>query len=142
MIMEMNDLVIVSVDDHVTEPPTMWDQHLSAQHKAIKPVMKKRKDGTDYWMIEGKEIQLAGLNAVAGRVPEEYGFEPGGLEQMRRGCWDVDARIGDMNANGIISSLNFCSIFGMDGSTLMTLSNQANALVLLRAYNDWHIDEW
>ena len=120
----------------------MWDQHLSAQYRAIKPVMKRRKNGTDYWQIEGGEVQLAGLNAVAGRVPEEYGMEPGGLDQVRRGVWDIDARIGDMNANGIISSLNFPSLPGMDGAFFKELKNQTNALILLRAYNDWHIDEW
>ncbi len=33
--MEMNDMVIVSVDDHIIEPPTMWDRHLPAKHRNI-----------------------------------------------------------------------------------------------------------
>ena len=27
--MDMNDLILVSVDDHVVEPPDMWERHVS-----------------------------------------------------------------------------------------------------------------
>jgi hypothetical protein len=33
-----------------------------------------------------------GLNSVVGRPKEEYGMEPLGYEQMRRGTWDIQAR--------------------------------------------------
>ena len=35
--MEMNDMVIISVDDHITEPPDMFDKHLSKEHLATAP---------------------------------------------------------------------------------------------------------
>lgn len=140
--MEMNDMVIVSVDDHIIEPPTMWDQHLLAQHRHFKPEYRTRDDGSEYWVLEGRQIESVGLCAAAGRVPEEFGYESQTLAQMRKGCWDIDARIDDMNVNGILASLNFPSFFGMDGNAFRTMQNQDDALVLLRAYNDWHIDEW
>jgi predicted TIM-barrel fold metal-dependent hydrolase len=140
--MDVNDLVIVSVDDHVIEPPTMWDQHLSAQHRAIKPQMKKRPNGSDYWVFDGQIVSGGGLNAVAGRVREEYGMEPSCLEEMRDGAWDIRSRIDDMNVNGILASLNFPSIPTFDGSMFKALPHQDVALILMRAYNDWHIDEW
>ncbi len=140
--MEMNDLVIVSLDDHIIEPPTMWDQHLSAQHQGIKPQWKERADGSQYWVIEGRVLQNFGLCAAVGRVREELGSESERLDQMRPGCWDVKSRIEDMNANGIVAALNFPTYVGLDGSVFQAMPNQDNALVLLRAYNDWHIDEW
>jgi hypothetical protein len=45
-----------------------------------------------------------GLNAVAGRPNNEWGFEPSRLEDMRKGCYDVDARVDDMNACGVLAS--------------------------------------
>ena len=55
--MDMNDLVIVSVDDHIIEPPDMWDNHLSAQHKAIAPRMVR--DATaDYWITSGDVMAM------------------------------------------------------------------------------------
>lgn len=140
--MRSENLIIASVDDHIVEPPTMFNQHLGIQHKAIKPLVLKDKNGADFWLFEGKRTGNIGLNAVVGRVREEYGCEPVSFAQMRKGAWDINARIEDMNANGILSSLNFPTVIGFDGQLFHRFENKANALTLLRAYNDWHIDEW
>lgn len=140
--MKMENLIIASVDDHIVEPPTMYDQHLSVQHKAIKPIVIKDAKGADFWLFEGRRAGNIGLNAVVGRMREEYGCEPISFDQMRKGAWDIDARIEDMNANGILSSLNFSSVVQFDGALFHRFNDKANALILLRAYNDWHIDEW
>jgi predicted TIM-barrel fold metal-dependent hydrolase len=140
--MKVEDLIIASVDDHVVEPPTMFDQHISAQYKAIKPRVEKDAAGADFWLFEGRRAGNIGLNAVVGRMREEYGCEPISFDQMRKGAWDLDARIEDMNANGILASLNFPSVVSFDGALFHKFANKHNALILLRAYNDWHIDEW
>src|SRR3546814_10567383 len=108
-------MIIVSVDDHIVEPPTMYDNHLTQAQKVFAPVMRKDQNGADYWLYEGKRTGAIGLNAVVGRVKEEYGCEPVSLEQMRKGSWDIDARVDDMNANGILASLNFTSVVKFDG---------------------------
>jgi predicted TIM-barrel fold metal-dependent hydrolase len=140
--MSMNELVIVSVDDHVSEPPDMFDRHLSGDALATAPKLLTTKEGTNYWEYQGLQMPQVGLNAVVGRVPEEYGMEPTALEQLRRGVYDVDARIDDMNVNGIAASLNFASCVGFDGGVFHRVPDKNLALVHLRAYNDWHIDEW
>ena len=140
--MHMNDLVIVSVDDHVSEPPDMFDRHLSGEALATAPKLLTTKEGTNYWEYQGLQMPQVGLNAVVGRVPEEYGMEPTALEQLRRGVYDVDARIDDMNVNGIAASLNFASCVSFDGGVFHKVPNKDQALLHLRAYNDWHIDEW
>ena len=140
--MKIEDMIIVSVDDHIVEPPTMYDNHLTQAQKAFAPVMRKDTKGVDYWLYEGNRSGSVGLNAVVGRLKEEYGCEPVSLTQMRKGAWDIHARIEDMNANGILSSLNFPSVVGFDGQLFHKFENKQNALVILRAYNDWHIDEW
>ncbi|HEX7819682.1 MAG TPA: amidohydrolase family protein [Sphingobium sp.] len=140
--MKLEDMIIVSVDDHIVEPPTMYDNHLTQAQKAFAPELRKDKNGADYWLYEGRRTGAIGLNAVVGRVKEEYGCEPVSLEQMRKGSWDIHARIEDMNANGILSSLNFPSVVQFDGYLFHGMENKANALTLLQAYNDWHIDEW
>ena len=100
--MKMNDMILVSVDDHVCEPPDMWDGHVPAKWKDRAPRLVTKDDGTNLWVFEGAQIPNVGLNAVAGRPPEEYGMEPTALSQLRPGCYDVDARIDDMNANGVL----------------------------------------
>jgi predicted TIM-barrel fold metal-dependent hydrolase len=140
--MNVEDLIIVSVDDHIVEPPTMYDQHLSVQHKGIGPELRKDKNGVDFWLYEGKRTGAIGLNAVVGRVKEEYGCEPVSLAHMRKGAWDLDSRIEDMNANGILCSLNFPSVVSFDGWLFHQFENKQNAYIIMQAYNDWHIDEW
>ena len=140
--MKLEDMVIISVDDHITEPGNMFDNQLSGADYASAPKLKVKKNGTNFWEYQGKKLQSVALNAVTGRVREEYGMEPTNLDQLRKGCWDVDARIGDMDVNGIAGALNFPSYASIDGGMFLTVPDKKQALTHLRAYNDWHIDEW
>lgn len=140
--MKMNDMVIVSVDDHISEPPDMFKKHLSGADLASAPQFVTSADGTNYWEYQGLKMPSVGLNAVVGRPLEEYGMEPTSLEQLRKGVYDPKARLDDMNVNGIAGSLNFGSFPGFDGNRFHKVPDKAKALVHLRAYNDWHIDEW
>jgi len=38
--MQMNDMVIISVDDHICEPPTLFDKQLSGDLLASAPKLK------------------------------------------------------------------------------------------------------
>jgi predicted TIM-barrel fold metal-dependent hydrolase len=140
--MEMNDMILVSVDDHVCEPPDMWKNVLPEKWKSRAPKFVSRPDGSNAWDFEGKQITNVALNAVAGRPPEEYGMEPTALSQLRRGCYNVDARIDDMNANGVLGSLCFPSVPGFCGELFGRHEDKKLARVMIQAYNDWHIDGW
>ena len=45
--MDMNDMVLVSVDDHLVEPPDMFEAHIPAKYKNDVPKLIQRADGTD-----------------------------------------------------------------------------------------------
>jgi predicted TIM-barrel fold metal-dependent hydrolase len=140
--MKMNDMVVISVDDHISEPPDMFKNHLSGEDLATAPRLCTSADGTNYWEYQGMQMPSVGLNAVVGRPLDEYGMEPTSLEQLRKGCYDPKARVDDMNVNGVAASLNFGSCVGFDGGRFHKAADKAKSLVHLRAYNDWHIDEW
>ncbi len=142
MAKSMNDMILVSVDDHLVEPADMFDHHMPARFKDQAPQIKKAKDGAHHWVLEGKRAPGLGLNAVAGRPREEFGFEPVAYDQVRPGCYDVDARIDDMNANGVLGSICFGSFPGFGGARFQKMENKELALATIRAYNDWHIYEW
>jgi predicted TIM-barrel fold metal-dependent hydrolase len=61
---------------------------------------------------------------------------------MRPGCYDVDERIKDMNAGGVLGSMCFPSFPGFSGRLFAATEDKDLALAVLRAYNDWHVDEW
>lgn len=141
--MKMEDMVIISVDDHISEPPDMFKRHLSGNDLATAPQFHTTVKGEDYWTYQGMVMSSVGLNAVVGRVPEEYGMEPQSLAQVLKGCYDPKARLDDMNVNGVAASVNFGSVGGFDGSRCYHKApDKALALIHLRAYNDWHIQEW
>lgn len=141
--MKMEEMVIISVDDHISEPPDMFKGHLKGDDLAAAPQFHTTAKGENYWTYQGMLMTSVGLNAVVGRVPEEYGVEPQSLEQVRKGCYDPKARLDDMNVNGIAASLNFGSIGGFDGSRCFhNAPDKELALIHLRAYNDWHILDW
>ena len=62
------------------------------------------------WTYEGNVYPNIGLNAVVGRPREEWSMEPADFDEMRRGCWDIDARIEDMDLAGIGASVCFPSL--------------------------------
>lgn len=142
--MKMEDMVIISVDDHIVEPPdTFKSDRLSAEEQATAPQFHTNAKGENWWTYQGLTMASVGLNAVVGRVPEEYGMEPSSLDDMRKGCWDVEARVQDMDVNGIAASLNFGSMGGFDGSRCFHKApDKKLSLVHLKAYNDWHILDW
>ena len=140
--MRKEDLILVSVDDHVVEPPDVFEHHLPAKYRDMAPRIEHRDDGTDAWKFLDFHIPNVGLNAVAGRPPEEFGMDPTSFDELRPGTYDVKQRVLDMSANGLLGSLNFPSLPGFAGRLFGALDDKDAALAFCRAYNDWHIEEW
>jgi hypothetical protein len=142
--MRTEDLILVSVDDHVVEPPGMFDGRLPSLYQDKAPQLIHREDGTDFWHYNGSEIPNVGLNAVVGRPPDEYGIEPSSLAEMRLGCYDVHERVRDMSANGVLGSMCFPSFPQFCGQLFArrAATDAGEALAMIQAYNDWHVDAW
>jgi predicted TIM-barrel fold metal-dependent hydrolase len=134
-------MILISVDDHIIEPPDMFENHLPKKYAADAPRLVHTDDGADVWKFRDIVVPNVALNAVAGRPKDEYGLEPEGLDEIRPGCFNVDERVKDMNAGGILASMNFPSFPGF-AARLFATDDPAFSLALVQAYNDWHIDEW
>ena len=61
---------------------------------------------------------------------------------MRPGCYDVHERVRDMSAGGQLAGLNFPNCTGFSGQVLNQGPDRDLNLVMIQAYNDWHVDEW
>jgi predicted TIM-barrel fold metal-dependent hydrolase len=142
--MDMDSLILVSVDDHVVEPPDVFEGRVPAKYAEEVPKFVVRDDGTTCWRYQGGENPNFGLNAVAGRPPEEYGLEPTSFDDIRAGTWNVHERVKDMSANGVLASLNFPSFPRFAGQLFSESANEdpSRALAVIKAYNDWHLEAW
>jgi predicted TIM-barrel fold metal-dependent hydrolase len=138
----VEDMIFISVDDHVVEPPDMFDGRLPAKYADLAPKVVHTEAGNDVWMFNGAEIPNIGLNAVAGRPREEYGINPTSFEEMRPGCYDIDERVKDMSAGGVLACMCFPSFPSFSGRLFANVDDKDVALAVTRAYNDWHIDTW
>jgi predicted TIM-barrel fold metal-dependent hydrolase len=135
-------MILVSVDDHLVEPPNLFEGRVAAKFADEAPRVIRQSDGSEVWTFNDAVVPNIGLNAVAGRPREEYGIEPTAFDEMRPGCYDIHERVKDMNAGGVLGSMCFPSFPGFAGRLFATHKDKDLALAVTQAYNDWHIDEW
>ena len=64
--------VLISVDDHVIEPPDMFDGRLPAALAGRAPQIVETDDGRQVWRYEDRDYPNIGLNAVVGRPREDW----------------------------------------------------------------------
>ncbi len=140
--MQAEDLILVSIDDHVIEPRDMFDRHVPARWKDEAPKSVMGDDGIESWVFQGVASGSSGLNAVVTWPKEEWGMDPSTYSEMRPGAYDIHERVRDMNHNGILSSMCFPSFAGFNARFFYEAKDHDLALIMLKAYNDWHIDEW
>src|SRR5262245_29672529 len=132
---------LISVDDHVIEPPTVWQDRVPERYKEAAPRMiSEGKD--EFWLYDGKRIATSGLSAVAGKSRDEFNPDPIRYSDMRPGCYDSVARLEDMDRAGILASMCFPSFPRFCGQIFWEADDKELAALCVRAYNDWMIDEW
>ena len=96
---------IISVDDHVVEPPDVWSSRLPAKYREIGPhIVYAPTDGTPqldgagyierpgtegkpvaWWFYEDHRYSVKRLIAVAGYAPEEITTDGITYDEMRPG---------------------------------------------------------
>ena len=155
---------IISVDDHVIEPPNVWQDRLPEKYKAVGPRVERHpvksmtfiggkfayemgeegSDGpvADWWMFEDKAIPHTRLAAAVGVPREEVTVTPITYEDMRPGCFDQKARLEDMDVNWTEAQMCFPTMPRFCGQTFTEMHDKELGLLCVQAYNDWMVDEW
>lgn len=135
---------VISVDDHVVEPPETFEGRIPSKYLDRAPRVFDTEDGGQAWLYDGVVMPNVGFNATVGRPFEESDYDPTRFEHMRRGAWDPQARLRDMDLDGTWASLNFPSFLaGFGGARLqMTTTDRDLAFAVFQAYNDWHLEGW
>ena len=101
-------------------------------------------DGTpcDWWAYEDLRLPMTRVMAAAGFPREEVQVVPITFDEMRPGCYDRDARLEDMDTAWIEASLNYPTFPRFCGQTFAEAKDKDLALLCVKAYNDWMVEDW
>jgi predicted TIM-barrel fold metal-dependent hydrolase len=134
---------VISVDDHVVEPPHLFETYMPASLRHRGPKVVKLANTAEAWEFDGQIFSQIGMNAMAGRRHETLEYEPMRFDEMRPGCYDIEARVNDMDLGGIWAMLNFPSaITGFCGRVFAFAREPEVGKAAVRAWNDWLYNEW
>src|SRR5919106_48170 len=152
---------IISVDDHVLEPPDLWERYLPDRFRDTAPRLVRMRgrfgqgarggwqptddgDWADIWMFGDLQMALIPGFAAAGMDQNYLGthWNPMTYDEMRPGCYDPAARLADMDDNHTDASIAFPTFPRFCGQTFLECDERDLALACVEAYNDWMIDEW
>lgn len=153
---------IVSVDDHVVEPPHVWETYLPAKYRDRGPRVERRgiagmkhigggtyeqqfsDDGVpgDCWVFEDLVYIHKRHVAAVGFSRDEMTMTPITYDEMRPGCYDVTARVADMRDNHVDHSLCFPSFPRFCGQAFTEATDRGLGEACVYAYNDWMHEEW
>jgi predicted TIM-barrel fold metal-dependent hydrolase len=134
---------VISVDDHLIEPPDTFTGRLPKKFEGIGPRIERADNGTDWWVFEEERIPLLAADAIQSWAPGEGYLGPITFEELRPAVYKIDDRVRDMDINGVAASLNFPSApFGFAGQGFMRMMDPVLGLASMRAFNDWVYEEW
>lgn len=51
---------LISVDDHILEPPNLWVDRVAAKDRDKAPHMEPDENGVDMWVYDGKRYPNSG----------------------------------------------------------------------------------
>ena len=154
--------LIISVDDHILEPPDLWQRQLPASLRDRGPKVSREKvklkfegghygfdrnveDGTwcDVWVFDDLAVPTGFLHAPAGTPRNQQRNVPATYDDFRPGTHDQKARLEDMTTNHVEAAICFPNVFPrFAGQGFLERPDKDLSLQCLRIYNDWMIDEW
>ena len=77
--MQMDDMILVSIDDHIIEPADMFEGHMPEEYADQAPKIVATTTGVEQWEFQGNPPGTLGLNAVVGVAEGGVGLRPGRL---------------------------------------------------------------
>jgi predicted TIM-barrel fold metal-dependent hydrolase len=152
---------IIDLDAHVVEPPDVWTSRLPARYREIGPHIELLPAGLPklvgsgyieepgiegpevaWWCYEDHRASLKRTIAAAGFSKDEIELRGVRYDEMRPGCWRVSDRLADMDVNGVQAQMCFPNYPRFCGQQFLWAKDKDLALLCVKAYNDWMVEEW
>ena len=156
----------ISVDDHVVEPPDLWTQRLPRKYLDAAPRVERRRGHWrqessetavfvecdedhpgcrwgDQWIFDGVTWPLTAGYALTKREAHRLtSSSPVTYDDIEDGCYQQKARLAAMDENNTEASLCFPTMPRFAGQRFLAGSDKDLALLCVRAFNDWIVEEW
>jgi predicted TIM-barrel fold metal-dependent hydrolase len=154
---------VISADDHIVEPPHLWTSRLPKRYLDVGPRIVRQRieplnrpnmklqvteaadgDWADVWHYEHVRLPLVLQAAAVGFPRDEQDLRAVTFDEIRPGCYDPAARLADMDIAGIEAQVCFPNVTPVRfcGQVFLEGADKALALLCVRAYNDYILDEW
>jgi predicted TIM-barrel fold metal-dependent hydrolase len=110
---------IISVDDHGIEEMHLWENRLKGADRARAPKLWRGEDNRFHLEVDGVDYDIPGIETE--------------IAEGREGMWNRDARLKDMDDEGIDTSLFFHS----RAMSLVRMEDKAFFVRCMDVYNEW-----
>ena len=141
-----DDVKVISVDDHVVEPPNVWTDRLPAKYRDLGPRVVELDGHRLAWAWEDRRylVELMGS-------PETRNFRTDGtgedfyarhFDDMAPGAYEPNARLAAMDEDGVHAQLTFPTFPRFGGTRFLEGKDKDLSLLCVQAWNDWILDEW
>lgn len=136
---------LISADDHLVEPASLWQDRLPAKFRDVGPRLVDTDEGS-IWLVEDKRYPLPRKNEfVSGRTdPSDFGADEHSFKQseLLPPFYDPAVRAELMRADGIVGSVCFPTLPRFSGTLFLEVEDKELALACVQAWNDFLFDEW
>jgi len=156
---------MISVDDHVVEPPDLWTLRLPAKYRESGPRVRRvrgrlgggAKGGflrvqetpddpnapwVDLWEYEDLRAAIPSGMMQVHNLRDINHLSLTTYDDVPAGVWQQRARLEDMDHNHCEASIVFPTVPRFCGQTFLEANDKDLALASVHVYNDWMIDEW
>jgi predicted TIM-barrel fold metal-dependent hydrolase len=125
---------IFSADSHITEPPNCYVDHIDPAFRDRAPYLHHDDEAGDLFVIPGMSRPVPmGLVAAAGKPAEEITVLGVDFDELHRGGWDPDARLGEQDRDGVAGEIIYPTV----GMVLCNHDDLEYKDACMQAYNRW-----
>ncbi|MDX1736563.1 MAG: amidohydrolase family protein, partial [Halioglobus sp.] len=134
------DYPVIDSDAHVQEPMDLWTTDAPASLKARVPRVTQSEHG-DFWLFdENKPPEAVSFTVSAGKSYLDYHPTGGSYDSIRPGNWQREARLADMEIDGIYAQVIYPSVTLKGAGTYS--DDRELQLYCVRRYNEWLAQEF
>jgi predicted TIM-barrel fold metal-dependent hydrolase len=131
--MEKPAFKMVSADSHVVEPPNLWVERVDQRYRERAPRIVSEPD-SDYLVCEGGLTYKHPIGlTVCTEAPDNEVSMIGRFANVRKGAWDPQARLADMDRDGVEGEILYTSF----GLSMFSIPDPDFQQACFRAFNDW-----